>query len=388
MAVTDAGYIRPSYDELLERRIALAKELFGDDIDTRNDSPLGKFIRLAVKDLADAYEGQEIIYYSRFPTTATGQSLDRLMPFACISRNVATRAKHEVKFKGTANHVIEMGFLVGTINEEEFFLNNNLTLGENGEGVGEVECTVAGTIGNVTLGAITEIINPDANVLEIAHLNITELGKEEESDPELRERFSLALSGSGSGTADAIKGAIMRINGVRSCVVIENDTDSTSKSGIPPHSFETFVYAPESLDQKIGEAIFSKKSCGIKAHGDTTVTVVDVSGNNQTVAFSRVAEMPVHMRISIKTDTHFELNGVEQIKTALMKHVDKLSVGEDVIFSSLFSHIFKVAGVVDVTDLTLSSDGSVFKSANVAVDEGSVATLSAEHIEVTLNEDN
>ena len=96
MAVNEKGYIRPTYDELLEARIAQAQELFGDDIDTSDASPPGKFIRLAVQDLADAYEAQEIIYYARFPNTATGQNLDRLMPFAGISRNPATRASHTV----------------------------------------------------------------------------------------------------------------------------------------------------------------------------------------------------------------------------------------------------------------------------------------------------
>lgn len=90
--VNEQGYYRPTYDELLAGRIAQAQELFGEDIDTSNASPLGKFIRLSVQDLADAYEAQEIIYYSRFPHTATGQNLDRLMPFAGITRNPATRA--------------------------------------------------------------------------------------------------------------------------------------------------------------------------------------------------------------------------------------------------------------------------------------------------------
>ena len=170
--VNEQGYYRPTYDELLAGRIAQAQELFGEDIDTSNASPLGKFIRLSVQDLADAYEAQEIIYYSRFPHTATGQNLDRLMPFAGITRNPATRAEHTIKFTGTANHVVPVGFLVGTTGDEEFFLVNEVTLNDSGVGSGTVQCTELGTIGNVKLGSITEIVNPDVDVSAIEHTGI------------------------------------------------------------------------------------------------------------------------------------------------------------------------------------------------------------------------
>lgn len=383
MAVNENGYVRPTYDELLELRIVQAQELFGENIDTSDASPLGKFIRLAVQDLADAYEAQEIIYYARFPHTATGQSLDRLMPFAGISRNPATRAQHEIQFTGTAGHTIESGFLVGTTGDEEFYLISDLTLDENGDGVGIVECAEAGTIGNVTLGSITEIVNPDANVSGIAHTGIEAIGTDEESDTELRERFEVAISGSGSATADAIKGAVMRVTGVRGCLVIENDSDA-AVDGVPAHSFETYVHSDDSSDQQVAEAIFSKKPLGIKTHGDVSVSVVDASGNAQTVKFSRVAETAIYVKVSITKDTHFELDGVEQIKTALIEYVGGLLAGDDVILSNMYRYIFGVAGVVDVTSLTLSSDGSTYNAANIPIGVGSVATLSADNIEVTV----
>ena len=61
MPINEKGYLRPTYDEILEDRIALAQELWGQEIDTSDASTLGKFIRLSVQDLADAYEVQEIL---------------------------------------------------------------------------------------------------------------------------------------------------------------------------------------------------------------------------------------------------------------------------------------------------------------------------------------
>lgn len=383
MAVNEKGYIRPTYEELLEARIAQAQELFGDDIDTSDASPLGKFIRLAVQDLADAYEAQEIIYYARFPNTATGQNLDRLMPFAGISRNPATRARHTVKFIGTPNATVENGFLVGTTGDEEFYLVNNLTLDSSGEGTGTVECTESGKVGNVTLGAITEIVNPDVNVTSIVHTAVEELGEETEDDVRLRARFDEAIKGSGSATMAAIHGAIMRVSGVRDCIIEENDTDQTDSRGIPAHSFEVLVYAPSSVDQEIAEAIFSKKPIGIKSYGDVSKTVTDVSGNTQTIKFSRITDKNVYVKITIKTDSRFELDGVTQIKNALVDYVDTLGAGNDLIFTSMYRYIYGVAGVTEVTSLTLSTDGANYSAANITIDSDKIAALIAGNIEVT-----
>lgn len=385
MPISDQGYIRPTYDDLLADRITLAQELFGEDIDTSDASALGKFIRLAVQDLADAYEVQEIIYYSRFPNTASGHSLDRLMPFAQITRNPATRAEHQIKFTGTANHEIEVGFLVGTTGDETFYLVNPVTLDESGIGTGIVQCTELGTVGNVRLGAITEIINPDVDVLSIEHTDIITLGEEEESDVDLRKRFSVTLAGAGSATAAAIRGAVMRVNGVKSCIIVENKNSTTDSDGRPPNSFEVYVYAPEMLDQQIGEAIFSKKPLGIMAHGDTAVTVLDMTGKEQTVNFSHVSEITLYVKVEVAKDSHFELDGVEQIKTALVTYVENLGSGEDVIFTRLYKSIFGVTGVMDVTNLSISTNGTNYSSSNITVGPNEVATLSATNIAVEVS---
>ena len=381
MAVNERGYIRPSYDEILADRIALAKELFGQDIDTSEASTLGKFIRLAVQDLADAYEAQEVIYYSRFPHTATGQNLDRLMPFAGISRNAATAAEHEIEFTGTAGVEIPVGFLVGTTGDEEFYLVNPVTLGEDGKGSGIVQCTELGETGNVALGAITEIVNPSVDVSAIRHKAVETLGKETETDAELRKRFDKAIEGSGSGTSTSIRGAIMRISGVTGCLVVENSTGETV-DGRPPHSFEVFVYAPSTLDQEIAETIFSRKPLGIQAVGNVSVSVQDISGGSQTIKFSRVSETVVYIKATIKTDSNFETDGVEQIKDSLTGYINGLETGEDVVFTSLYRYIFGVTGVKDVTSLTISSDGKNYSAANIAMDSSHVARVSAANIAI------
>ena len=384
MALTDLGFERPTYDDILEAQISRAKELFGEDIETDDTTPLGKYIRLNCTDLAECYEILEQVYYARFPHTASGTSLDRLCPFAGISRNQATCATHYVTFSGTAGEYVPAGFEVSTENGEiTFHTYDALPISDSGTVTGIVECSEAGTVGNVVTGKIDTIVNPDANVESITHVGIAESGKDEETDTELRQRFDMSISGAGSGTATAISGAISRVEMVDGVTVIENDTDSTV-DGMPPHSFECFVLAPESQDTLVAEAIFEKKPLGIKSHGDVSVDVLDTYGNTHTIKFSRTGKIDIYIKATITTNTQFESDGVEQIKTNIASYVNGLKNGDDVYLSSLYSYIYKANGIVNVSSLEMSTGGTYYSTDNVEVSSENVARIDTANIEVVI----
>ena len=387
MALTELGFIRPTYEDLLEAQINRAKELFGEDIDTNDSTPLGKYIRLNCTDLADCYEVLEGIYYARFPHSARGTSLDRLCPFAGIFRNQATYAVHNVIFTGTAGEYVPEGFEVSnTEGTLIFHTYDALLIGEDGTVTATVECEEAGEIGNVATGKIDTIVNPDANVESVQHVGIATYGEEIESDVALRQRFDESISGAGSGTAAAIKGAITRVPLVDGVVVIENDYD-VEVDGIPPHSFKCYVLAPESQDQLIAEAIFNKKPLGIKACGDVAVEVTDEGGGTHIINFSRTIQVDIHVKITINVNNFFESDGVAKIKDNIAGYINTLKNGEDVYLSSLYSFIHSVAGVVNVTSLTMGTDGVSYNTDNITILPAEVARINIDDIEVVvLNE--
>lgn len=384
MPLTAEGYMRPTYAELLEKQEERAKELFGNDIDTGEFTPLGKYIRLNVYELAEAYELNEKLYYSRFPNTAEGTSLDRLMPFVGLTRNPPTPARHNITIKGVAGETVPLGFLVDTDTGISFYLSKDTTIGENGTVTAIFEAEELGEVGNVPIGSIKNIVNPVAEVDSIEHVGIEEIGREVESDKDLRERFSLALASSGSGTTNSIRGEVLKVNGVYGCIVTVNETDTTDADGRPPRSFECYVLANDSLDQQIAEAIYRKKPIGIKTHGDVSVTVADELGVESTIKFSRSKEIVVAVKISIKINNLFPELGVEMVKEAVAKYINGLSNGEDVIRSTMYSCVHSVDGVVEATSIKVSANGGNYSEQNVTCDAGDVArtTLGAIEVEV------
>lgn len=385
MPLTELGFERPTYDDLLEVQKERARLLFGDDIDTNDNTPLGKYIRLNVSDLAEVYEILEKIYYSRFPNTATGVSLDRLLPFVGITRNPATYAKHKIRFTGVAGEYVPAAFEVGTSNGGlTFHTYESYLIGENGTVDGVVECEEAGTVGNVTLGKIDTIINPDANVESIEHLGVEVYGEDIETDVALRERFHSTISGTGAATATSISGAILRVALVDGVAVIENDTDETVDD-IPPHSFICYVLAPESQDGLVAEAIFSKKPVGIKAVGDITVEVLDEGGIAHPISFSRTKQKALYIKLTIATNQYFQSDGAAQIKSYIAEYINALKNGEDVYLSSIYGYIYKAAGVVNVSSLTISTNGSSYGTSNVEIGIDEVARIDTANIEVVVS---
>lgn len=382
MPLTVNGFERLTYDEILENQIVRAKELFGDDIDTSESSTFGKMLRLFCLDAADNQELSELVYLSAFPATSSGVSLDRLVAVVGLTRNPATYSEQEVEISGTADTVIPMGFLVSA-GDIVFHTLETYTIGSGGTVTATVECNDAGTGGNVAVGTIDTIVNPMQGVDSVAHTGTIELAVDVETDYSLRNRFSQALTVVGSGTLDAIGGAILRVPTVESVYIEENSTDNTV-GGLPPHSFQCYVLAPVTAKQAIAKAIFDKKPVGVQTVGSVTETVTDSGGGSHTIKFTWTTEVPIYVKCTITTTADFSAANLQEIKDNIVEKLASYTNDQDVTATSLYAAIY-VDGVTDVTALTISDDDITYVSDKIDINYSEVARTIAANIEVTVS---
>lgn len=367
MPLTELGYKRPTFDEIINNQELNARKLFGEDIELGETTPLGKFIRIIAYDLARAYEDVENVFFARFPNTATGQNLDRLCVFVGISRTPATWAMHKVKAVGTVGYIIPAGFLVATNGDLVFYTTTETTIGEDGTCELIVTCEQAGTVGNVEVGKILKVVNPDSDVESVEHIAIVALGEPEEDDEALRKRFAVSVSGIGAANAEAIRATVARINTVLDVIVVENNTSQVDEKGRPPHSFECFVHGGESKHQEIAQGIYSKKPIGIKAISSfpegnmyrVDEKVVGSNGFEHAISFSHTENIFIKCNVKIKTSPVFGNTEMTQLQDNMSEFINSLGVGKEVIVTSLFGSAYRVAGVEEVTEITvaISSDG-------------------------------
>lgn len=384
MGLTANGYQRRTYDDIVNDKIQRAKELFGEDIDTSDQGPLGKFIRINAYDQAMTEEALEAVYYARFPNTASGQSLDRLLPFVGIVRNPASAAVYSVNVTGTAGYIIKAGFLVGTDDELTYQTTQDYTIGEDGTCTVEVSCTEVGIVGNLSSAAdINKPVNPVADITGVQGLECLTAGAGEESDTELRARFSAAVSGTGSCNENAIRASLLRIPTVQYAAVIVNNDGAADSDGRPPHSFECYVLGGDEYEQEIAEAIFEKRPVGIKTVGDKAVTIIDISGTERVVYYSPAPKVMITVRAKVKATTAFPDDGIDLIQAGVAEYINGLGIGKSLVLSALYKPLYSVVGVAEVTSLELSTDGgSTYSTSNVNVPEYSVAVCSNVHVEV------
>ncbi|MEK3910969.1 baseplate J/gp47 family protein [Paenibacillus sp. FSL H7-0331] len=382
------GFKRKRYADLIVEMEAKAREAYGETVNTSERSPLGILLRIFAWFLSKPWEKAEDVYFSAYINTAQGVQQDRLGPHVGITRIAEQYASGTVNFVGTAGYTIPAGFSVRTQTGIYFTTVNSVTLDGTGLGTGAIRASVAGARGNVAAGTIIEIVNPNPNVTSVTNAVAAAGGREKETDPEFRERFTLSVSGGGAGTLDSIRGALLRVPGVRAATIIENTSLLIDAEGRPGKSFEAYVLGGDA--DAIAQSILDTKAVGIESYGGVSRTVTDLSGAPHTIKFSYAVEVAIHVRANIRTNAQFPADGKAQIRSAVIRYIggedsdgslySGLAMGNDVIYTKLISAIYKVEGVEDVS-LQMAAAGG-YTSDNIAISSNQVAQVIHSDIEV------
>ncbi len=365
--VTEKGYRRRTWDEILNAKIAKAKELFGVDINTEENTALGKYIRINAYDQYIVEETAEQIYYSIFPQTCSGQSLDRLGWSVGMTRNVALPARYVVKVVGKAGATIEYGFLVANEAGLNFYCTEDTQI--SGDGTCEiiVECVEGGMIGNVSASSINRVVNPIAEIDSVCGVSINQVGVDEESDYDFRSRFALVREGKGSCTEASIISALTNIPTVQGAYIIVNESATEIVDDVPPKSIACFIDGGEDYHQEIAEAIFDKKPICVGTYGDNTVLLSYGALKDYEIHFSHAKSVDVYLNINVVTNNEFEERGNEDIKNNLATFIAALGIGKPLITTSMYSQVYSVTGVVNST-ITASKDGGTYSMDDIVVE--------------------
>lgn len=132
------------------------------------------------------------------------------------------------------------------------------------------------------------------------------LGADLEGNAALRLRRVLELQSQGGGPPDAIRAAILAMTDVVACTVFVNNTDATDGNGLPPHSVDVMILAPSVGDQTLADAVWAAVGAGTATSNavgtPVSKTVIDASGNPQTVKFSRPTPVPIFVQATVYYD--------------------------------------------------------------------------------------
>lgn len=442
--VTPTGFVVKPLDAILGDLQKRQRATFGEGINLEPQSNISQFNAPFAEAVAEVWQLGEAVYNARFPDSATGVSLVNVCSITGTVPKEPTYSRVTLIASGNAGTSLSVGRVVSVSGAGTKFqtteaatialvsarapltpyaagdyVSNSgrvyvatsdgttqagaITLGTgvsnadgsvtwrflgNGSGTVEIQARAQdyGSKPGVA-GTITVIETPVAGWNAVVNLVDATLGRELETDPELRVRRELELRGQGKAALEAVRQDVLAVEGVSSCVIFENDTDETV-DGIPPHSFEALVTGGD--DNAIRAAIFASKGGGIRTHGNVSGTVTDSSGQLKTIAFSRPVDVDIYVNvtIAINNDTSmfdgsvFPVDGIDQVKTAIAQKGASLGIGRNVRLSNFTAPIEKVPGVVELLSFEIGLT-STTSPANITIDPRERASFHADRISVT-----
>lgn len=369
--VTERGFHRPTYVELLDAIEYKARELFGSKANLTVRSPLGIFLRIFAWMLNILFSLMEDVYNSRFVDTAVGTSLYNLGKAIGLSLLPAQKASGYVEFTGAAGTPIPVGFLVRTVAGLQYAVLAAGRIDDTGKVTLPVQAVETGADYNVAAETVKEITNPMDGVSACTNPAAIDGGRGRETDEEFRDRYYQSVDYAGGVNADAIAGEILQnVASVYSAICYENYTDEENDLGLPPHSIEAVVYG--GLDADVARAIFSRKAAGIQTYGNTKVSVLAVSGQIFDIFFSRPTTVPIYIKITnLETDNNFPASGAGVVKRVVIDYIGGaayggLPIGRDVIYMDLPGVIKSIPGVVDF-DLEIGESSTSYGTDNIPI---------------------
>lgn len=388
--LNEKGFKRLTYDEILTQLEDRARAQFGQDLNVGRLSVMGILLRVIAWFLGLTWQLAEAVYLSAFISTAVGVNIDRLAKILGITRRQAAPAFGVATFTGLPNKFIELGTQIRGPREDDPIYQTiaDLTLDGLGNGSVAIEALEAGTGSNVLANTLTELVEPDLDIYTVTNVEPIMSGVNTETDDELRSRYEDSLSTGGASTLEALKASILGVPGVQTVLIEENDT-MTELNGVPPKAFSALVYGGS--DASVANAIYQVKPAGIRSYGTTEVTVTDSVGGAQVIGFERAEVVPIFVNISLETNEFFPVDGLERVRTNIIKYVggidedetvySGLGLGDDVIFTRIISAAHAVQGIDDVT-VQLGTQEDPIGTSNIAITNRQVALTDSDKVVV------
>jgi uncharacterized phage protein gp47/JayE len=360
-----SGFVVKTYSQILEEKKTKAKELFGDDIDLTDTSPMLKLLQVQALEEQRLWEMAEAFYYSAYVDYATGESLDRVATLIGQTRNEASQAIGQVTFTGINGTVIPAGTVVQTTGDEVIkFTTDVLCTIAGGTATVNVTAVLPGANGNLAANTITQLETPIAGVASVTNASATLGGEDVEPDDEFRARCKGALISLARGTLEAIRLAVLEVSGVISVSAFED---------LDIHKATLYVYGVTKPNTDVDDAIEETRPAGIP------------------VDWYEVVQQNIYVDITVTVDsTKMPADAHDQIEDAIVNYIMGLGAGSDVIYTKIIDSVYDAEEdesdewIEDITVLKVDTVSPPAGTTNVIIDVDEKAVTDTVKVVVTL----
>ena len=367
--LTETGIVIESFDAILSKLEQGFRAIYGQNINLNADTPDGQMIGLLAQMRMDFEELAQTVYNQLDPDAATGAWLEQRVAYAGLMRRAASYSYlRSVILTGEPYTQLYAGVMVSDPNKTRWVLVSDVQLDSNGSARADFRSEQLGsynlgkntplTIETITLGL------QRATTFENA-----EVGEDEETDQQLRERFWVSRTKNATNSAEAIAAKIRALPDVKQVRILENNGAQRDKLGIEPHSLNVIVEGGE--NSQIAEVIYQNKGAGVGLQGAIAVTL-QKNKEPRLIRFDRAIAVDIQIVMRCVRYEDFTEIDKEEIKRLLT--LQKFEIGQSVSLSRLYSPINQVGGFW-IKELKIARKGQSLKAENVVLQSRELARI-------------
>ena len=387
--ITATGFVTPTLDDIVAELGASLRGKLGNGLNLIAPSVFSQLVGIAAAREFAVWQAAEAVYNSQYPSGSQGQSLDNVCSISSTIRLQPTYGTVTLRCNLDAGVTLPSGQIVSAgANTTQWVTTEDGTNSEDGAADVDIpaRCEITGPQPAIA-SSLTTKVTPYSGWNSVTNPNAATPGTNIETDAALRIRRNAELAAGGSASVDAMRAALLQleVDGERVVVqanVFENDTDDTDEDGMPPHSMECVVDTDAGNDAAVRACIWANISGGIRPYGSTHGTVTDSQGFPQEVDFSHPTEVPIYALIHLTETADYP--GDAYVQSAIAAFINALALGNDVIQTQLYSTVFGVGGVTDVTRLWIGTSSPATAGDNLTIGSREKATCANSSSDVTV----
>lgn len=390
--VTSTGFELQTLQETLTNISNLQLASIDPSLDNSPSGFLGQWNASYAREIATLWEVAQTCYNGFNIDAAEGALLTALCALTGTVRLGAKKSKVSCTLNLNSSTTVPVGSIIYVVGQSTIrfvLVDADVVSTTAGNYPGTFEAEVTGPV-VANAGTLTQISTPVGGWNSVTNALDANLGRNVETDAQLRIRQRQELSAPGAGTVDAIRADLLQLTGMSQVFVFENTSNVTNSDGMPPHSIECVIFdGPQPFvlvdDNDIVDTIWRDKPAGILTYGDTLGTATDSLGIERNVYFSRAVNKNVFISLTVQMNSDWPgTGGVQNVKDALVAYgTSKLTLGKDVIRVALEGAAIDVIGVEDVTVCTLGFTASPVGTSNLTISDREIALIDASRIVVT-----
>ena len=357
--LTPQGYVADTFNDIFNQFVAGLRSIYGDDILVDPDDPDGQLAGILAQMRADIEGTLLAIYQANDPDNATGAWLEQKVAYAGLERRAAQYSwLRGVQLTGLPGTVIKSGAIVRDSNNIQWLSQTDITLDASGFAEQDFRSQALGQY-QVSAGEFLAIVTVIAGWQTATTQVASEPGLEEETDPQLLQRFYRSRSRPAVNCVDGTVADIYALPDVSEVVALENTGSIIDANGVNAHTVNYVVEGGDNM--QIARAIY-RNWPGTGLQGDTVVTVTRYSGATIDISFDRPSPVDVVTKITVgrrKNFTYIDTNDIISQVTALT-----FSTGEAVYQADISDAANQVPGVY-VKSVLLAREGDELADVDV-----------------------